>query len=324
MSSAAPSPKADAARSLPAALAERANALEIEHRELLTKRIDHTFALLMIVQYGAAIIAALIFAAHGPGLASDAGRTHVLLAVLLGALFTAPPVALAFLQPGAVWTRHTVAAGQMLMSGLLIQIAGGRIQTHFHIFGSLAFLAFYRDWRVLVTASAVAAADHFVRGIFWPMSIYGVAASGAWRWLEDTGWVIFEDAFLIISIRQTQELLGDIAQRRAELEQARDSAEQASKAKDEFLAVLSHELRTPLTPSLMTLASLSESPRLDQEARDELSMVRRNVELEARLIDDLLDLTRITAGKLQLTAGHVDLHALLEHILETCRPVFRQ
>ena len=303
MSSAVPSPKADAARILPAALDQRVNALRMEQRGLLTKRVDHSFALLLIVQYGAGILAALVFAAHGPGLASSAGRAHVLMAVLLGALFTAPPVALAFLQPGGVWTRHTVAAGQMLMSGLLIHISGGRIETHFHIFGSLAFLAFYRDWRVLITASAIVAADHFVRGVFWPASIYGVAASDAWRWLEDTGWVIFEDAFLILSIRHSQDLLADIALRRAELEQARDSAVQSSRAKDEFLAVLSHELRTPLTPSLMTLASLSESPHLDEETRDELAMVRRNIELEARLIDDLLDLTRITAGKLQLSSG---------------------
>ncbi|HEV7403784.1 MAG TPA: ATP-binding protein [Chthoniobacteraceae bacterium] len=324
MSSAASSSKADAARSLPAALQRRADALHLEQRGLLTKRIDHSFALLMVVQYGAGILAALVFAAHGPGLASSAGRAHVLMAVLLGALFTAPPVALAFLQPGAVWTRHTVAVGQMLMSGLLIHISGGRIETHFHIFGSLAFLAFYRDWRVLITASAIVAADHFVRGVFWPASIYGTAAADAWRWLEDTGWVIFEDAFLILSIRHSQVLLGDVALRRAELEQARDSAEQASRAKDEFLAVLSHELRTPLTPSLMTLAALCDSSRIDEETRDELCMVRRNVELEARLIDDLLDLTRITAGKLQLTSGNVDLHALLRHILETCRPEFRQ
>src|SRR4051812_42970054 len=120
MSSAAPSSKADAARSLPAALHQRAGALQLEQRGLLTKRIDHSFALLMVVQYGAGILAALVFAAHGPGLASGEGRAHVLMAVLLGALFTAPPVALAFLQPGAAWTRHPVAVGQMLMSGLLI------------------------------------------------------------------------------------------------------------------------------------------------------------------------------------------------------------
>src|SRR5262249_34999277 len=78
------------------------------------------------------------------------------------------PVSLALLQPGRVLTRHTIGIAQMLMGALLIHLTGGRLETHFHVFGSLAFLAFYRDWRVLVSASAVVAADHFFRGLFWP------------------------------------------------------------------------------------------------------------------------------------------------------------
>src|SRR6185503_17532107 len=80
---------------------------------------------------------------------------HVWLAVFLGGTITALPVALAILQPTETLTRHVIAVGQMLMSALLIHLSGGRIETHFHVFGSLAFLAYYRDWRVLITATIV-------------------------------------------------------------------------------------------------------------------------------------------------------------------------
>ncbi|MBS2007802.1 MAG: histidine kinase, partial [Cyanobacteria bacterium SZAS TMP-1] len=82
--------------------------------------------------------------------------------------------------------RHTVAIAQMLYSALFIHLTGGRIETHFHIFGSLAFLSFYRDWRVLITASLVVVADHILRGLYFPMSIYGVNAIEPLRWLEHT------------------------------------------------------------------------------------------------------------------------------------------
>ena len=107
----------------------------------------------------------------------------------------------------------------MLWSGLLIHLTGGRIETHFHIFGSLAFLAFYRDWRVLATATAIVVADHLLRGIFWPYSVYGVASAGIWRTFEHGFWVIFEDIFLAVSIRQTLQQSRAIAINQARLEQ---------------------------------------------------------------------------------------------------------
>jgi hypothetical protein len=94
---------------------------------------------------------------------------------IFGGAFALMPIGLVFAMPGKSLTRHVVAIAQMLTAGLLIDLSGGRIETHFHYFGSLAFLAFYRDWRVLITASIVAAADHVFRGAFFPMSIYGVA-----------------------------------------------------------------------------------------------------------------------------------------------------
>ena len=99
-----------------------------------------------------------------------------------------------------------------------------------------------------------------------------------------------------------------------EARHARENAEQANHAKDNFLANLSHELRTPLTPVLMCVADLEQERAIAPEFRLQLAMVRRNVELEARLIDDLLDLTMVAHGKLQIVqSGPVDIHALLMH-----------
>ncbi len=99
------------------------------------------------------------------------------------------------------------------------------------------------------------------------------------------------------------------------LQQAKQEAEEANRAKDHFLAVLSHELRTPLTPVLMTIRALQSDPNISDALLSELQMLQRNVELEALLIDDLLDLSRISHGKLQLHHDAVDIHASLEHAL---------
>ncbi|MBA3882641.1 MAG: PAS domain S-box protein [Chthoniobacterales bacterium] len=110
----------------------------------------------------------------------------------------------------------------------------------------------------------------------------------------------------------------DITERRQAqlaLQKAKQEAEEANRAKDQFLAMLSHELRTPLTPVLMTIASLRRQPDISDELRRDLEVLQRNVELEALLIDDLLDLTRITHGKLELRLDAVDVHVELEHAL---------
>ncbi|HET9227438.1 MAG TPA: ATP-binding protein [Thermoanaerobaculia bacterium] len=107
-------------------------------------------------------------------------------------------------------------------------------------------------------------------------------------------------------------------QKRSEsLERAWISAEAMNQAKDRFLATLSHELRTPLTPVLAVISSLEGDERLPGHFRREITMVRRNVELEARLIDDLLDLTRVSSGKIQLDRKEVDLHEVVEHAIQT-------
>jgi signal transduction histidine kinase/DNA-binding response OmpR family regulator len=102
-------------------------------------------------------------------------------------------------------------------------------------------------------------------------------------------------------------------------QRARAESERANVAKDSFLAMLSHELRTPLTPVLTSVLALEQTDDLSDEVRASLQMIRRNVELEARLIDDLLDLTRISKGKVQLSLEEVDAHLLLRNAVEICQ-----
>lgn len=99
-----------------------------------------------------------------------------------------------------------------------------------------------------------------------------------------------------------------------ELTDAKLAAEAASKVKDQFLAMLSHELRTPLTPVLATLTRWEVTEELPPSMSADVQMMRRSVELEARIIDDLLDLTRIAKGMLSLSPEIANVHELLESL----------
>jgi PAS domain S-box-containing protein len=99
----------------------------------------------------------------------------------------------------------------------------------------------------------------------------------------------------------------------------KERAESSARAKDNFLAALSHELRTPLTPVLMTAAALQEDERLPEDVRSQLSMIERNIALESRLIDDMLDLTRLTKGKLTMREEVCDVHSLIGLVVEILR-----
>src|SRR5262245_10669833 len=182
----------------------RAETLFAEHLQDVRGRTDRLFAVLMIVQWLASIAAAYWIAPRTWSGPFSQVHIHVWAAFFLGGTITAAPVLLAWLYAGQPLTRHVIAVAQMMTSALLIHLTGGRIETHFHVFGSLAFLAFYRDWRVLITATVVVAVDHFLRGVFWPESVYGVQLLPGdlwvplWRSLEHAGWVIFEDIILIL------------------------------------------------------------------------------------------------------------------------------
>jgi len=188
------------------------------HRGDLLRTTDRLFAGLLTFQWMAAIVTALVISPRTWAGASSWVHPHIWAAIALGGLLVSLPVTLALTCPGIAATRHFIAVAQMFMGVLLIHLSGGRIETHFHIFGSLAFLAFYRDWTVLVSASIIVAADHMLRGVFWPQSVYGVLAIEPWRWVEHTGWVAFEDIFLIWSCRRGIREMRSIAARQAALE----------------------------------------------------------------------------------------------------------
>ena len=115
----------------------------------------------------------------------------------------------------------------------------------------------------------------------------------------------------------------DITERKlveSALREAKEAAEAANQSKDRFLAVLSHELRTPLTPVLMAVEALENDPDLRPDVREDIVMIKRNIELETKLIDDLLDLNRIISGKLRLQLEAVDLNEAVRQVCRICRP----
>lgn len=145
------------------------------------------------------------------------------------------------------------------------------------------------------------------------------ASDGEFRWHLSRAIPMRDGQGRTVRFFGTSTDIHDRRQNEQAIREAKESAEAASRAKDQFLAVLSHELRTPLMPVLTTVQTLKIDPDLPRHIRSDLEMIRRNVELEARLIDDLLDLTRIAKGKLQLNLESVDVHTSIASALEICR-----
>ena len=426
--------------------ARRADELFSQQQEAIYRNTDQLFARLMVFQWIAAIVMAVLISPYTwAGQASEI-HIHVWAAIFLGGAISVFPIWLTRMWPGALVTRHVIAVAQMLMSALLISVTGGRIETHFHVFGSLVILSFYRDWRVLIPATIVVALDHFIRGVYWPYSVYGVLAASPWRSMEHAAWVVFEDLFLVISclrsIREmrsianrtaaleaseqtfrkifeegpvgiavvdleqrfvkvnislcqmlgysSEELVGkstlgitypddigrdndvvtelqagavrsafekryirkdgelvwvnltaaiirnkegqphhyitmvkDVTERKRveqDLEEAKNEADRANKAKSEFLSRMSHELRTPLN------AILGFGQLLERQNPTQVQRVRSRHIINAGrhllgLINEVLDISRIEVGRMQLSLEPVSVADALEETLDLMRPL---
>lgn len=197
---------------------ERAEELFQQHRQEIHRSTDRLFAKLMFFQWILGIVMALFVSPLTWAGQTSQVHIHVWTAIFLGGVISIFPIWMTRAWPGAAVTRHVIAVAQMLMSALLIALSGGRLETHFHVFGSLVILSFYRDWRVLIPATIVVALDHFLRGIYWPYSVYGVLSASPLRSLEHAAWVIFEDVFLVISCLRSIREMRSIANRTAALE----------------------------------------------------------------------------------------------------------
>jgi PAS domain S-box-containing protein len=228
------------------------------HQQKICQSTDRMFALLMALQWVAGVVAAYWISPLTWAGTTSRTHLHVWAAVFLGGVISSLPIALALTRPGRVSTRYAVAVGQMLMGALLIHLTGGRIETHFHVFGSLAFLSFYRDWRVLVPATLVVAADHFLRGVFWPQSVYGILTASEWRWLEHAGWVLFEDTFLFIAIRRSVSEMWNIARRTAESENLNEELERRVAERTGQLAAANRDLEKEVVERRMTEVELDK------------------------------------------------------------------
>jgi signal transduction histidine kinase/ActR/RegA family two-component response regulator len=147
-------------------------------------------------------------------------------------------------------------------------------------------------------------------------------ADGEYRWLSAWAQVEFagegERRMAVRMIGSTRDITANkLAEQH--LREAKEQAERASDAKSDFLATLSHELRTPLTPVLLTVSMMELNPSLPEAFRADVASIRRNVELESRLISDLLDLTRIERGKIDLDRQEVDLHLVIRSAVDICQ-----
>ena len=224
----------------------RAGELFAEQVEQSQTDTGRLFLWLFMIQWVFAIVAAGTLSPYAWVGSNRSVHVHLQLALLGGLALNSLPTVLIIYWPRWVMTRHVVAATQMLWSAMFVHLTGGRIETHFHIFGSLAFIAFYRDPRVLVTATAVVAADHIFLGFLDPMSVYGVVNPEWWRFLEHAGWVLFEDVVLTVGCIHQLRIMRALALREADAEQHRLRIEEQVAKRTEELNVSAQRYRALL------------------------------------------------------------------------------
>ncbi len=183
------------------------------------EKTDRILAVGLGVQWAILIALALIVSPKTWIGATSSPNNHLIASVVLGGLVAGLPIMMVWFKRGELATRLSVGIAYALMGGLFVHVGGGRIEYHFHYFASMAILSIYRDWRVLVAATVIAAADHAFRGIFWTQSMYGIATASKLRWIEHAVWLVTEVGFLIYMSRTALTDMLAAATREAELDE---------------------------------------------------------------------------------------------------------
>ncbi|WP_158545398.1 methyl-accepting chemotaxis protein [Bremerella cremea] len=171
-----------------------------QEEQVVNSRTNRLFAVLMLIQACAAFGLALLISPQTWAGAASSTHPHIwgsaILAILLGVI----PAYLGWFQAKNPMTRYVMAISQAGFSALFIHISGGRTEVHFYVFLSLAFLSLYRDPLVLLLSSVIIAADHILRGLLWPYSIFGLADPALLLVVEHAIWLVIEVAVLLVGI----------------------------------------------------------------------------------------------------------------------------
>lgn len=211
------------------------------------RAIDRFIAKLMVAQVF--LIQVVLWIVQEQGVSVDLSP---LVVALIAVCIVALPLWLSWRMPGQPVTRHVIAICQMLTSALLIYLTEGRIETHFHVFGSIAFLALYQDYKVLITATATIGLHHLLGGHWFPLMTYHAHCASIWRALEHIGWVALEAIVLIFSAlqwhRQTRSRCRDLVslemtnEELQRVSQARAAAEKAKSVTEERLQLIGQSM----------------------------------------------------------------------------------
>jgi signal transduction histidine kinase/ActR/RegA family two-component response regulator len=252
------------------------------------------------VESGSLLLAALLIGRRIPLTLMIAGHAAVTVLLMLTifhwAIFPTAYVAEVGLTPFKIASEYAISAVLLVSLGLLWRLRGAFDPVVFRLLAAALVITVFSEMAFTLYLDPTGVANlvgHFLKVISFYLVYKAIVGTALVRPYD----LLFRD-----------------------LQQAKAEAENACRAKDKFLSALSHELRTPLTPVLAVADELRERRDLPAELREQVEIIRRNVELQVRLIDDLLDLRRVGEGKIELRLAACNMNRLLEQVMQICQP----
>lgn len=284
-----------------------------------SRRADSIFKFILVAQWLSAITIAIWSTPFSYQGTIATIHLHVYLAIFLGGLLAIGPILAMKLFPDSRMNRDIVAVAQSLFSILLIHITGGRIETHFHVFGSLAFLGAYGSRSPLWICTGITITDHLVRGYFWPESIYGVQSAEVWRALEHGAWVVFELVFLLMKVDIHSKQTWALSETQVQLESAvAYSAKMSSLG--EVMSSICHEINNPVSTikaSVELFERKENNGTLElNDAKQTFRLVQRNIGRIVKIVRSLKNYSRSAAADPFET---VVIKTIIDDVVELCR-----